>query len=339
MLLVRFLFGCGEAGAFPNLARVVGSWFPFRERGLALGSIWMSARIGGAISPLIIGALSGMVGWQKAFWVLGLVGVVWCVVFAYFFRNRPEDSPFINKAELDVIRAGPHSWEAHTAGAGHSGVPWRKMLLSANLWFVCLAGFGVSFGWYFYPTWQPKFLEDVHKMPYETTELLTGLPFLCGAFGCIIGGPLSDWAIRRTGSRRWGRSLIGLFGFTGAGACLLSAAHVPEAWQCVVLLSLATFINDLAVPVIWAVATDIGGRFAGTVAGFINMIGALGGMITPSLIPVLKRDLPAGWSLVERWQTIILVLASAFFVAGVSWLWIDASKPLFPDDRPKNVIA
>ena len=159
-------------------------------------------------------------------------------------------------------------------------------MLSPNAWALCLAAFCVSFGWYFYPTYQPKFLKDVHGFEYKDSEILTGLPFLCGAAGCILGGRLSDRLVRTLGPR-WGRSLIGVFGFSGAGLCFLVAGLVPYAWLAVTLLSLACFINDFAIPVIWATAADIGRRHAGAVSGFMNMLGGFGGMITPILIPVL----------------------------------------------------
>lgn len=336
LLLVRFLFGCGEAGAYPNVARVVGGWFPFRERGLALGGVWFSARMGGAIAPFVVVGLSSLVGWQRAFWVLGLVGVIWCCAFFLWFRDRPEDMPACNDAERAVIRAGPHSFAASDAAHGHGDVPWRKLLTSGNMWALCLAGACVSFGWYFYPTWQPKFLEDVHHISYKNSKFLTGLPFLCGAVGCLLGGRISDWAIQRTGNRRWGRSLVGLVGFSGAGVCVLATPFVREPWQAVALLCLAFFINDLAIPVIWAVSADIGGKHAGVVSGFMNTMGALGGMISPAMTPVLKNSLPEDWTSAMRWQVVFAVLAAAWFIAALAWLRIDASSPLFPSESRAN---
>jgi MFS family permease len=333
MLLIRFLFGCGEAGAYPNLARVVGSWFPFRERAFAQGAIWMSARMGGAIAPVVIGRLSDWIGWRQAFWIFGLIGLAWVAMFRLWYRDRPEDHPGCSPAERDLIRSGPHSMTEAEAAHGHGSIPWRTMLTSVNLWAVCLAGFSVSFGWYFYPTWQPEFLKDVHKIDYRDSELLTGLPFFFGACGCLLGGSISDWLVRRTGSRRWGRSILGLVGFTGAGICVGATPYVAEPWQAVALLCLAFFINDLAIPVIWAVGTDIGGRHAGSVSGFMNMIGAVGGMISPYLTGVLIEDLPADWPKLMRWQVVFWVMTSAWAVAALAWLRIDASKPLFRDSQ------
>jgi ACS family glucarate transporter-like MFS transporter len=105
LLLIRFLFGVGEAGAYPNLTRVVGSWFPFHERAFAQGAIWMCARLGGAFAPFLIGRLSAALGWRQAFWVLGATGVSWSVVFWMWFRDTPEDKPECNEAERDLIRS------------------------------------------------------------------------------------------------------------------------------------------------------------------------------------------------------------------------------------------
>jgi MFS family permease len=320
LILVRFLFGCGEAGAYPNLTRVVGAWFPFGERAFGQGAIWMSARLGGAIAPFVIGRLTVAFGWREAFAILGLVGVVWCFFFYRWFRDTPEEKPACNAAERELIRAGPYSWKQEQAAAGHASPPWAHLLLSSNVWALCLASFCVSFGWYFYPTWQPQYLKDVHGIQFQDSELLTGLPFLCGAMGCLLGGRLSDVLVRTTGSRRWGRSLIGFIGFTGAGLCVLATGWVPHAWQAVTLLCLAFFINDLAIPPIWAVCADIGGRFAGTLSGTMNTVGAVAAVLTPSLVPELVQHF--------SWPMVFTILAMSWFVAALAWLRIDATETL-----------
>jgi MFS family permease len=332
LLLVRFLFGCGEAGAYPNVTRVVGNWFPYRERGVVLGAVFTTARLGGAIAPLVIGTLTRVLdGWRRAFGALGALGIVWCVLFAWWFRDRPEDQPACNNAERDVIRAGPYSFTAQEAGHAQGPVPWGPLLLSPNLWALCLASFCVGFAWWFFPTWYPKFLEEVHHFSYEEDPLLKefieGLPFLCGAAGCLVGGRLSDRLVFVVG-RRWGRSLLGLFGFGGAALCFLVGGLVSHAALAVTLLSLACFLNDMAVPVLWALAADIGGRYAGTVGGFANMVGGFGAMITPVLIPHLYGSLSG--PIPERWVIVMAVLAAVWLVGALAWLGIDASRPLFP---------
>lgn len=342
LVLVRFLFGCGEAGAYPNLARVVTNWFPVRERGLAQGTIWMSARLGGAIAPFVIGRLADVVGWRAAFVVLGAIGVLWCWFFYEWFRDRPREKPQCNEAEQALIRGSspqPQESPSHlpveqdAVGHGHPMPPWGLLIRSLTIWCLCVAAFGVSFGWYFYPTFQPEYFEAVYHYSFQQSEWLIALPFLCGACGAFLGGGLSDRLIRWTGSRRWGRSLVGLAGFTGAGICVLLTGFTWEPWQAVVLLCLAFLINDLAIPPIWAVCSDIGGRFAGTISGIMNMVGALGAVLGPVLTGVLLALLPRHWTPAERWQCIFVVLSSAWFIAAAAWIGIDASKPIAHPER------
>jgi MFS family permease len=329
LLLVRFLFGCGEAGAFPNLTRAVAVWFPFTERGVALGWIWMSARIGGALAPLAIERLTHFLGgWRPAFWCLGAIGLVWCLFFYRWYRDTPEERPDCNAAERELIRAGPYSWKPDVAG---HAVPWsmlgRALLRSSNLWALCVGGAGISFSWYFYATWQPRFLNEVHHLEGATAAIAAGLPFFTGAFGALLGGRLSDRLTPIVG-RRWGRSLLGVVALAGAGLAFLAAGLVTNAWLAVFLLCLTTFLNDVTVPLFWAVSADIGGRSAGAVSGLMNMMAGIGPLISQPMMPI--------WWHAYDWSGMIVILASVWFLSALMWLRIDASEPLLPELEPKE---
>lgn len=328
LALVRFLFGAGEAGAFPNAARVTGVWFPPRERGTAQGAVWMFARLGGAVAPPVTGFLADALGWRRAFWALGCLGLAWAVAFFLWFRDRPEEMPACNEAERERIRAGR---PAGTAPAAHDWPPLRLLLTSMSALAMCLAAFAVCFLWSFYITWQPKYYEDAFGMKAGESQWLTGLPYLCGATGALTGGWLSDYLVRRTGSRRRGRAAVGMAGFCGAGLCVLATCLATQPWQAATLLCLAFFINDLAIPTIWAASADIGGRFVGTLSGMMNMVGNIGAAISPVLIPVVLRKLeflPAA----VRWEYVFAGMAASWFVAAAAWLFIDAGTPLVPGD-------
>jgi ACS family glucarate transporter-like MFS transporter len=325
LLLVRFLFGVGEAGAYPTLTRVTSDWFPTSERAAAQGAIWWSARVGGAVAPLVLGRIAVALGWRQAFYVLGVIGLAWAWLFWRWFRDRPAQHPACNEAERRLIEAGSPPREGHA-----HPIPTFADVRPALLTVVaaCWASFWVCFGWYFYPTWQPAYLEEVHgfKPTGWASEVLSGLPFLCGAFGALGGGALSDRLVRRIGPR-WGRSLIGLVGFSGAGACVLATGFVPTAWAAVTLLCLAFLINDLAIPVLWAVCADVGGRFAGSLSGLMNMIGAVGAILCPLLIPYVNEWLKSSFATPDlRWRVIFAGLAGAWGLAAAAWLFIDASR-------------
>jgi MFS family permease len=326
MLVVRFAFGCGEAGAYPNVNRITGMWFPFRERGMAQGLVWMSARLGGAMAPLIIGRLTKLMGWRLGFVVLGSVGAIWAIFFFNWFRDSPDEKEDCNEAERSLIREG-----AISASHGHVKAPWGKLLLLPSLYALCLASASASFAWYFFATWQPRFFEQVFGIATDSpwAELQSGLPFVGGAFGSLAGGWLSDRLVRRTGSRRWGRSLMGIGGFGMAGVFVLAAAFAPTALLATGLLCLASFFNDLAIPTIWAACNDIGGRYTGTLSGIMNMLGGVGSVTSPIFIPTLnvaltEYDYPAR----ERWLIILGAFACAWWVGALAWAGINAARPL-----------
>ncbi|HVS36868.1 MAG TPA: MFS transporter [Gemmataceae bacterium] len=368
LVTVRFLFGCGEAGAYPNISRVVNDWFPFRERGAAQGAVWMSARLGGAVSFVVLGALTTWLGWRQAFLLLGLAGAAWCVAFFWWFRDSPEQAPQCNEAERDKIRDGAKPAATHA----HAWPPLRPMATSMTLWGLCIAALGVNAGWWFLPAYQPKYLDEVYHVtsgadavagkgatlaglaasplgqgPLLTAAasapappqhkinllamLLPGLPFAAGAAGCLAGGRLSDWLVQRLRSKRWGRSLVGIAGFGGAGLCVLVAGFMRNVYQFYALLCVASFINDLAVPIIWQASADVGGRYVGVVSGIMNSVGAIGAFLTMLLTPVVLSSLPAGLDVTERWRIVFAGYAGCWFIAAAGWLLVNAGKPMFPE--------
>lgn len=321
MVLVRFLFGAGEAGAYPNIARALGRWFPFRERGLAQGAIWLSSRFGGAIAPTIIGSLVVVGGgWQSAFWILGAVGVMWALLFYLWFRDLPEQKASVNQAECDLIRAGVAAPESIYQDEGPKEVPWSRLFFSPNLFWLYLASFTVNFGWFFYVTFLPKYLKDQFGVDYSHSEIMTGLPLLVGGVACLAGGRLSDVLIRTTGSKRWGRSLQGAIGLSVASFCALAVLYARSAWTVIVIICIAAAFQDLALPAIWSSAVDIGGRCAGTVSGCMNSVGAIGAMLSP----LVAAKVAITWN----WNAVFVLFAASYFLGALAWLRVDASRPL-----------
>ncbi len=228
MVVVCFLFGMGEAGAYPNITRALHNWFPYRQRALAQGFIWMSGRLMGGLTPVVWWLVTQKAGldWRQAFYSFGAIGIVWCLAFAFWFRNRPEEKTTVNKAELALIQAGRHDTEA-----GHAKVPWGRLLRSSNLWCLCLMYFCVSYGWYFHMMGLPKFLETQYGVPKGSVlgSVYKGGPLIMGATTCFLGGWLSDRLIRRTGNRKWGRRLFGLVGYSLCALCYFAGCFASHA--------------------------------------------------------------------------------------------------------------
>jgi len=323
LVVIRFLFGAGEAGAYPNIARALGRWFPFQERATAQSFIWLSSRLGGAFAPAIIGALMLLGGgWPRAFWMLGVGGAVWAAFFWFWFRDRPEEEPRANGAERELIRAGdwgPGSIYDDASKAGVLPMRWAS-LLSPNVLALCLVSFCVSFCFYFYITFLPQYLKDQFQIDYQQSQFISGLPLLVGGIACLIGGALSDYAIRKTGSRRWGRSLIPILAWSLAGLCAFAVPQLRSASAVMALLTVGFAFQDLGVPSMWSLPADIGGRFAGTLGGWMNTAGAIGGMLSPLVA--------ARMSITYGWNSTFLVFGAVYLLGALAWVRVDASSPI-----------
>ncbi|MCC7084405.1 MAG: MFS transporter [Pirellulales bacterium] len=340
LYLARFLFGVGEAGAFPNMARVQGRWLPLAERGRAGGLLWLSARWGGAFSPLIFGSLLALFdsrwfrgllamaspgfqeipSWRLGFSVAGLFGVIWCVLFYLWFRDDPADKPSVNAAELTLIRPDSAAVE-HLSH--HAPKIWRPLVRSRSLWALAIYYICGSIGWSFFITWLPRFLKDVHKVDFNQSELASGLPLFCGGIACLAGGIVSDRLVRWTGRIYFGRAICPIGGTLTAAAAMLLVPKASSVPQAVALMCLASAAFDFGQAANWATMVDIGGKHAGTSTGFINMVGNLSGAIAPWLAAEIFDGL--------GWPTLFTVYAAMFIAAGAMWMLIDPKKRFYED--------
>src|SRR5262245_41773865 len=338
LLAVRFFFGMGEAGAYPNIARAFHNWFPFGERAFSQGAVWMAGRFAGGVTPLIVLALmteshdsatgATTVHWRHMFWIFGSIGVLWCILFWWWFRDRPEQNASVNQAELELIRS------ASPPEAAHFAVPWRRLLTNGNLWVLCMMYFCAAYGWYLNITFLPGLLKDHFHLSsgekwsaeFWQFSLLTGLPLLLGSVACLFGGLLSDAFIRRTGDRKWGRRLFGVVGHSLCALCYFLSIFANNPWLFALAVAMAAFCNDITMGAAWASCLDIGGRYSGIVAGCMNTIGNLGGFAAGFLTGAILDQ--AG---IDTGLTINLVIfGSAYVAATMLWLCFDSTKPVIP---------
>lgn len=321
LLLIRFLFGMGEAGAYPNIARALRNWFPYSRRGLAQGLLWTFGRWGGALAPLLITLLIGLFGWRGAFFVFGAMGLVWVVLFWRWYRDTPRLHPAVNEAERDLIESG----------VGDAGKPaalsWHTMLRSRTLWLLSIMYFCSNCGWCFFITWDVRYYETQLGLSDWELALASGAPLFFGGVACLLGGFLTDRQVRVWG-RRWGRTLQGFLAY-GLGGTFFLVALLLREWPllAVASLCLASFLKDFAMAASWSTCIDIGHRYSGTVAGFMNMVGNFGTFVSPPIVAALAGKGEWGWALVYS--------AGMFFVASACWLFIEPRQVVVytPEDR------
>ena len=190
---MRFLFGMGEAGCFPSMARAYARWLPARERGRAFGLALMAGALGGALTQPLVVALLELVHWRHTFMLFGIVGIVWAVAWFWWFRDEPHEHPAVNAAELALIGCEPPE--------AHRHVPWGTLLRDRNLVALCGMYLFAIYGWYFYLTWLPTYLLRARGFDLEHVGWLAALPLLSIATGVLVGGWLSDVLARRWGVR------------------------------------------------------------------------------------------------------------------------------------------
>jgi MFS transporter, ACS family, glucarate transporter len=277
MMVVRFLFGASEAGAFPGMARVVYSWIPLRERGLVKGINFSGSRIGAALAMPGVAWLIKQLGWKPAFLVLMAVGFAWAVFWWFWFRDEPEKQKGISKRELDFILANRQD----SAAAAAPKAPLRAgaMFASGNMWLMMVQYFGSNFTFFFSLTWLYPYV----KAKYELTAVDAGfyamIPLLGGAVGNIFAGGLVDWIYRR-GHAQWSRKLPAIVGFALAAVGMIMSLEQAKVGGAIFCLTLAIFGADMTLSPSWTFCIDIGGKHAGAVSGTMNMAGNLGSAIT-----------------------------------------------------------
>jgi MFS family permease len=268
LLLIRFCFGIGEAGAYPNAAAVLARWIPARHRARAWGIVWMTSQIGGAISPLLVVPIQERYGWRASFFVFGVLGLIWGGAWYGWFRDSPAEKPKVTQAERDEI--GDFS-----SGARH-GMPWGIALKSGNLWRVMATAACYVYALYFFQSWFHTYL--VKGRGYGENELwLSSLPYLVGACANGLGGVTSDWLVRAFGLKT-GRRISGLVGLGTATLFMVATILTTSGALALVFLSLVYGGMTFQQPVICAVCLDIGGKHAGAVMGFGNSAAQAGSL-------------------------------------------------------------
>ncbi len=323
LLVCQFLFGAGEAGCFPNLTKVFTIWLPKHERVRAQGWMWLSARWGGAFTPLLVVWVLSLVSWRWAFGIFGLLGVVWAIWFYRWFRDNPREHPNMSEEELALLDG------AELPAAGRVKVPWKRLLTSPRIWLLFVPFFCMNYGWYFYVTWLPTYLREARHVSLEKSALLAGLPLFFGGLGSLFSGLIATRAAKWLGNTTCARRALAFTGLAGAAVMMLWSPSIESATLAMIVLGVASFSNDLAMPGAWGACMDIGGRYAGSLSGTMNMMGQAGGTLCPIAVAYILKHTNSNWN-VAFWAA-----AAAYAIGALCWLFIDPVTPLEEEPRTK----
>jgi len=283
LFLYRLVFGVGEAGAFPGIARATFSWIPMRERGLVTGINFSGSRLGAAFALPAVAWMVGAFGWRTSFYFLAAVGFVWAVFWYVWFRDDPAQHRRISQRELEYILS--HRQKAEEA-PGHR-ISLRRLFGSGNMALAMTQYFCSNFTFFFCLTWLFPHVKSTYELGTVRAALYAAAPLLFGALGNWFSGALVD---RIYHGGRWVRSrrIPAILGFFLASAGLIGSAHMSSAFPAILFLSVAIFGADMTLSPSWSFCVDIGRKNAGAVSGTMNMAGNIGAFITALAFPYLK---------------------------------------------------
>ena len=311
LLITRFCFGAGEAGAFPNASVVVSRWFPTTQRAGMSGVLLMASQIGGAIAPLLVVPIQIRYGWRASFYIFGMLGLIWAAVWYTWFRDSPSEKRGVSLAELNQIgpAATPHA----------KGFPWRSALRSESVLAMLGMAFCYVYVYTFFQTWFHTFLVRGRGFS-EGSLVLSALPYVVAACANLTGGAASDALVRRLGLK-WGRRSLGIAGLGSACLCTIAAMVVRQQLITLILLSLVYGGITFQQAGVFGVCLDIGRRHAGSMVGLMNTSAQVGGLLS---------TVAYGY-LVDRFRSYdapFVPMAALLLVGAILWFKIDASREL-----------
>jgi len=286
LFIARVALGFGEGATFPTATRAMQYWTPASKRGFAQGLTHAFARLGNALTPPLIALLMAWLTWRGSFIVLGLVSLLWGVVWVLYFRNEPRITPRSPRPNWRRCRRarrvrGPRCHgDRCCAGCGRS-----------TLTYFC-------YGWclWLYLNWLPLFFKNNYSLDIKNSALFASGVFFAGVVGDSLGGILSDGILKRTGNVRLARLSVTVTGFAGALLSLFPILFIHDITVVALCLSSGFFFAEITIGPMWSVPMDIAPKYSGTAAGLMNTGSALAAIVSP-LVAGYVIDLTGNWYL------------------------------------------
>ena len=303
LLVIRFMFGIGEAGSSPCSTGVISRWFEKHEVGKAQGYVWAASRMGGALTPFVVIPVMAWLGWREAFYLLGGLGIIWAVVWYFYYRDRKPET-------LQTVE--------------QKAIPWRTILHHKQFWIICAMYFFYAFGSWFFFSWFPTFMELGRGFDKGQLTYAIAVPFVMSMIGNISGGYLTDRLTARYGLKV-GRKALGSGALVLSALFMFLAAFIPGKLQVFIFLSVCFGVVNLMLPSAWALCIDLGRKYAGAVSGAMNTAGNLGGFVCATLFGYLVKA-------TGNYNLPLFLIAGMLVISAGLFLFIDPTRKLIPGE-------
>jgi len=317
LLAIRFLFGMGEAGAWPCVARTFARWIPVRERGRVQGVFFAGAHLVGGLTPNLVLLLLAFMSWRSIFVMFGTVGLAWVAIWHSWFRNDPSEHPSVSAAELETIVAERPADSGHAAGWEY----WGRLIRNRNMLAMCVMYVPNCMIFYFCITWLPTYLRQRHGFDAASLGIFSGLPLIVSMPGDLLGGLVTDRLSSRYGLRI-GRCGLGAVAYVIAGIALLAAAASSTPVLAATLIALATGMTMFTLGAAWGTVIELGRNHVGVVGATMNSVGNLAAMLNPLIVAYSVQ-----WF--SNWNLPLYLMGSLFLVGALCWLLVDPEQPVF----------
>ena len=320
MLAARVLLGLGEGATFPVATRAMASWMPGGKSGFAQGIVHSSARLGNAITPPLVVALMLAFTWRGSFVIIGVISLLWAVVWAWYFRDDPRQHSGVTPTEAAGMPP------LRVVGSTRPPVPWGPLVRRmAPVIFVYFC-----YGWtlWAYLSWVPQFMLHAYKLDLKHSAGFASIIFMAGVIGDAAGGIVSDAVLRRTGNLLRARRDMVILGMTGSLLCSVPILFVHDPMSAALSLGGAFFFAEFTIGPMWAIPMDIAPAHAGTASGLMNTGSALAAILSPLVFGIVI-DRTHDWSLP-------FIGTMALMAAGVAASFLMRPDRRF-EDAPANV--
>ncbi len=343
----RIALGLAQAGLVPCCLKVIADWFPVKRRGIASAVLACSMQGGAVLATGLTANLLPLLGWRRVFLGYSTVGMIWGTVFYLWFRNRPDEHPSTNRAEQDLICA--QEFPRIDAGAPHPAPDWQAdgrettkqslgdpsisahntatlllvMLTSGSMWAICAQAVFRAFGYEFFTTWFPAFLEKGHQVQVVSAGMLTMVPLIGVGLGSLLGGFVVDAMLTWTGNKWVSRSVTAAGALSLCALFTLAAAWTRNPLWVILVISGGSFFSGLASPATWAATIDISGKYTAVVAGIMNMSGTIGALVCPIVLGYL-------FSYIEQsaaaWNLVLYLFVGIYLGGALCWVFLNPEK-------------
>lgn len=321
LLVAQMFMGIAQSGAFPAAANTLGHWIPLRQRSTASGMVASGMQLGAIMAAVFTGYLITPLGWQNVFLLYSIPSLIWAACFFHRFRDYPDQQRQVNAAELALIRDGSDLDEDGDRRDADAPTDWLKLMKHPTMLFLCGQQICRSFGYIFFASWFPSYLQKVHHVSVEMSGYMQCIVLSGTFFGGLLGGRIIDWLWARTGSLPISRAGTGSLVLAVAGLLILGSWAVTDLASGIALMAAGAFFAAISSPAMYATVIDTSGSRVPQVFGTLNMVGNLAAASCPAIVGTF-------FAASDDWSQVLLLFASVYAVGALCWLFVDTKTSL-----------